>query len=99
VCPTTEAAGSIGALGTTAVVDAATEFEEIACADLAALLAAGEHPFVEIEILEDESGGLLATEVELEDDEHDDHGGDGDDDDDDDDEDEEEDDLDEGADD
>lgn len=87
-CPTPEAAGSISALGTTAVVDASTEFEDASCEDLAALLAAGETLFVEVKILEDEAGGLLAIEVELEDDEHDDHGDDDDDDAEDDDEDE-----------
>jgi hypothetical protein len=46
----------------------ATEFPDLACADLATRLAS-EPVFVEIEILEAASGALGATEVSLEEDE------------------------------
>ncbi len=76
--------GSISALGTTAVLDADTEFEDASCAQLAILLAADFRVVVEIEILENVLGELRATEVELErpdfdhddDDDDDDHHGD-----------------------
>jgi hypothetical protein len=71
-CPAEAAPGSITALGVTAVLDASTEFEDETCEELAARFAAEGSAFVEIEILEDESGALTALEVEGEDDDHDD---------------------------
>jgi hypothetical protein len=80
--------GSISALGTTAVLDLDTEFDDASCAQISALLIAGFGPIVvEIEILETAMGELRATEVELKRPDLDDD----DDDDDDDDEDEDED--------
>jgi hypothetical protein len=64
--PGSEVPGSISALGTTAVLDRRTEFEDASCAQLAALLAADGSPFVEIKILENALGELRAKEVELE---------------------------------
>jgi hypothetical protein len=81
-CPATGTPGSLTALGVTVALTETTEFEP-SCEDLAALLAAGDTPFVEVKILEDEAGALSAGEVELEDGDH--HGDDGDDDGDDDD--------------
>jgi Bacterial TSP3 repeat len=79
VCPTEGGAGSITALGVTAVLDAATTFEDGTCEELQAALEGGSPAFAEIKILEDEAGGLTAVRVEL-----DDHGLGGDDDQDDD---------------
>lgn len=76
-CPAEGTAGSITALGVSAVLDAATEFEDESCDELAARFVAEGTAFVEIKILEDEAGGLTATSVESEDDDHggDDHDG------------------------
>jgi hypothetical protein len=63
-CPQLEVAGSITALGTTAALDAETEFEGASCEELATLLGEGKSVLVEIEILEDVLGALSATEVE-----------------------------------
>lgn len=86
-CPQPGVPGSISALGTTALLDETTRFDDTTCAALAAALVAGETPFVEIKILEDMAGALRATKVEREDDhgEDDDHHGDDDDEDEDDD--------------
>lgn len=78
-CPTLEAPGSITALGTTALVDLETEFDDTTCAELSNLLLAGGNVFVEIEIFENALHELRASEVEFEYP----HDGDGDDDDDD----------------
>jgi hypothetical protein len=84
-CPSEGATGSITALGISIVLDETTEFEDETCEELAARFAAEGTAFVEIEVLEDEAGGLTAREVESEDDhdgdhDHDfDHDGDGDD--------------------
>lgn len=69
-CPSVGVLGSISVLGTTAVLDDVTEFEDGTCAELAeALAAAGEVDgtpvFVEIEIAEDAAGALKAIEVEI----------------------------------
>ena len=64
--PGSDVPGSISALGTTAVLDRRTEFEDASCAELAALLTMGGSPFVEIKILENALGELRAKEVELE---------------------------------
>jgi hypothetical protein len=85
VCPTDVAPGSITTLGIVVAVDAATEFEDETCEELAARFAAEGTALVEIEIREDEAGGLTALEVEAEDGEHGDHHGDDDGEDDDDD--------------
>lgn len=73
VCPTDAAPGSITALGIVIAVDAATEFEDETCEELAARFAAEGAALVEIEIREDEAGGLTALEVESEDGEQGDH--------------------------
>jgi hypothetical protein len=73
VCPAEGSPGSITALGITVVLDEATEFEDETCEELAARFEAEGTAFVEIEILEDETGGLTAREVEGEDDDHDEH--------------------------
>ncbi len=66
-CPQLDVPGSISALGTTAVLDMTTEFEDSSCAQLATLLAAGSgNVMVKIEIIEDALGALTAKEVELE---------------------------------
>jgi hypothetical protein len=70
-CPGEGAAGSLTALGIVVALDEATEFEDETCAELAARFEAEGSAFVEIEIAEDEAGGLTATEVEAED--HDGH--------------------------
>jgi hypothetical protein len=70
VCPQLETAGSITALGMTAALTAATEFEDTTCEELAARLLAGESVLVEVEVLEDVLGALTATEVEAEELEH-----------------------------
>ena len=71
-CPQTGVPGSLTALGVTVVLDDATEFEDTTCEELAAALAVPETVRVEVKLLEDEAGGLLATEVER--DEHHDWG-------------------------
>jgi hypothetical protein len=76
-CPAEAAPGSIAALGVTAVLDASTEFEDETCEELAARFAAEGSAFVEIELLEDESGGLTALEVEGDGDDHGDDADDG----------------------
>jgi hypothetical protein len=80
VCPTDAAPGSITALGIVVAVDVATEFEDETCEELAARFAAEGTALVEIEIREDEDGGLTALEVEAEDGDRGDHDGDHDDD-------------------
>jgi hypothetical protein len=81
VCPAEAAAGSLTALGVTLALDETTEFEDAMCEEIAALFATGEDVLVEVKILEDEAGALIALEVELEDGDHDfHHGGGGDDD-------------------
>ena len=83
-CPTVDAPGSIGALGTTAVVDLETEFDDVTCSELSDLLLEGGTVVVKIEILENALHELRATEIELEfphrehddDDDDDDHGDD-----------------------
>jgi hypothetical protein len=72
-CPSEGVAGSITALGISIVLDETTEFEDETCEELAARFAAEGTAFVEIEVLEDEAGGLTAREVESEDDHDDDH--------------------------
>ncbi len=79
VCPHPGVPGSITALGTTAILDDTTRFDDTTCAELATALAAGPAPFVEITILEDVLGVLTAKNVESEDD-HREHGDDDDDD-------------------
>jgi hypothetical protein len=64
-CPQVGVAGSISALGTTAVVDMNTEFDDTTCDQLAALLVPGADVAVKIAILEDPLGALTATDVEL----------------------------------
>jgi hypothetical protein len=76
VCPTEAAPGSITALGIVVALDAATEFDDETCEELAARFAAEGATLVEIEIREDEAGALTALAVESEDDEHGDHDGD-----------------------
>jgi hypothetical protein len=66
-CPAEGAPGSLGALGVTVVLDATTEFDDATCEEIAALFESGETVLVEVEILEDEAGGLSALEVELDD--------------------------------
>lgn len=76
-CPQVGVPGSITALGVTVALDDHTEFEEVACDAIAMLLATpGSSVFAEIEILEDSSGALTATEVELEGEHDDDDDGD-----------------------
>ena len=71
-CPSVGVVGTISVLGTTALIDAGTEFEDESCSELAELLAAvpvsGEPIAVEVEIAEDSIGTLTAIEVEVEDD-------------------------------
>ncbi len=70
-CPSVGVVGTISVLGTTALLDDMTEFEDESCSELAALLAAvpvsGTPVMVEIEIAEDSIGALTAIEVEVED--------------------------------
>lgn len=64
--PTPAVAGSITALGTTAVLDAETRFKGQSCEDLAALFALGEgNLLVEVKILENVLGELNATSVKV----------------------------------
>ena len=71
-CPQLGVPGSIGALGTSVILNDTTVFEDTTCDAMAALLAAGTPPvFVEIDVLEDSTGALTAAEVEVEHDEHD----------------------------
>jgi hypothetical protein len=66
-CSQPGVAGSISALGTTAIVDpTTTRFDDVSCEQLAALLGMGKTVFVEIEIFEDMFGVLTATKVEAE---------------------------------
>ncbi len=66
-CPTLGVPGSITALGVTVTLNDMTEFEDVTCDAVAALLAAGTPPvFVEIDVLEDATGALTAAEVEVE---------------------------------
>lgn len=71
-CPSVGVVGTISVLGTTALLDAGTEFEDESCAELAELLAAGvlsgTPVMVEVEIAEDSIGAMTAIEVEVEDD-------------------------------
>ena len=70
-CPQTGVPGSLTALGVTVVLDDGTEFDDTTCEALAALLAGSTAGVrVEVKILEDDLGGLVATKVELEDDDH-----------------------------
>lgn len=71
-CPLPGVPGAITALGVTATLDDRSEFEEGTCEELAMHFAEAGSAFVEIEILEDAAGALLATEVELEDESDDD---------------------------
>jgi len=73
-CPQVGVPGSITALGTTALLDDTTEFEDTTCdALLAQLQTPGTVVKVEIKIVEDSLGALTATEVETEHDGDDDH--------------------------
>lgn len=70
-CPQLGVLGSITALGITVTLDDHTEFEDLACSEIAAQLALPEsRVFAEIEILEDATGALTAREVEIEEGEH-----------------------------
>lgn len=65
--PTPAVPGSLGALGTTLVLNADTRFKHISCEDLAAQLALGEgNLLVEVKVLENTLGELNAKSVELE---------------------------------
>jgi hypothetical protein len=70
-CPQPGVPGSLSALGVIVVLDDATEFDDTTCEELAAALAVPETVVVEVKILEDEAGGLTATQVEREDDHQD----------------------------
>jgi hypothetical protein len=71
-CPSVGVVGTISVLGTTALLDAGTEFEDESCVELSELLAAGvlagTPVMVEVEIAEDSIGVMTAIEVEVEDD-------------------------------
>lgn len=71
-CPSVGVVGTISVLGTTALLDAGTEFEDESCVELTELLAAGVLSgtpiMVEVEIAEDSIGAMTAIEVEVEDD-------------------------------
>jgi hypothetical protein len=64
-CPQEGQPGSLDALGITMAVSGTTRFDAESCADLAALLASGMSLLVDVRILENGTGTLMATEVEL----------------------------------
>ena len=74
-CPQVGVPGSISALGTTAILNDTTEFEDTTCdALLMQLQTPGAVVKVEIKIIEDSLGALTATEVEAEHDGDHEHG-------------------------
>jgi hypothetical protein len=75
-CPEGDGTGEVTALGAIVTITATTEFEDASCADLAAALAGGTAPFVEILVAEDTAGALTATSIEADDDEGHEHGDD-----------------------
>ena len=64
-CPQPGLAGSMTALGVIVQLTTATTFNGESCSELAALFASGMSLLIDVTILEDATGALSATEVEL----------------------------------